>query len=113
MTTRRPTRRQRHTFSTDPLVTHLTVGGITGVAGLALGMHACDMIVPALTEARSLLIGAAVTFVVGWLVMCLIRAIVTSVHHVWQMEQSKRYYRSLGYKLVDGVLFLNNVKVEM
>ena len=109
MTTRRPSRRQRHA---DPLVTHLTVGGITGVAGLALGMHACDMIVPALTEARSLLIGAAVTFIVGWLAMCLIRAIVTSVHHVWQLEQSKRFYRSLGYTLVDGELFQNGVKVN-
>ena len=113
MTTRRITRKQRHSFTTDPLITHAMTAGVFGVGGLAIGMHACDKLVTVLETSRHFLIDAGLTVIGMWLIVCLIRAIATSVQHVWQLQQAKAFYREQGYELVDGVLFLNGEKVNV
>ena len=108
MATRRATRK-----SSDPFMTHTVTAGIAGVTGLALGMHFCDQLINMVQSVSSLLIWAAVVYIIAWFSRALIASIVVATVHVWQEQKVKAYYRKQGYSMVDGVLFLNGEKVNV
>ena len=102
----------RRSNGTDPLVTHAVAIGISGTAGLAFGLKMCGRIIDLLAASEHWLIWAGVAFIITWLAVCLVRAIAHGLMHVWQEQQAKRYYRSLGYELTDGVLTLHGEPVQ-